>query len=145
MATTANFALAPNVGRVKISGVAASNTSRTGSGTEGTNIFNVFTAGANGSRIDRIIATAAGTLAVTTAGMIRFFISNSDNSDKTFYREWGVTSVVPSASAVGWTNYTTSKLDAGLCLKAGEKLWVSVHTVDAAGNQFDIVVEGGDF
>lgn len=145
MAVTANFALVPNVGRVKISGVAASNTSRTGSGTEGTNIFNVFTAGTNGSRIDRIIATAAGTLNVTTAGLIRFFISGPAGTDKTFYREWAVTAVTPSASAAGWTNYTTSKIDGGLCLKSGEKLWVSVHTVDGAGNQFDIVVEGGDF
>ena len=145
MATTANFALTPNIGRTRISGVGSLNTARNGSGTEGTTIFLAFTAGANGSRIDRVIVNAAGTLAATTAGMARFFISGSDGTNKRLWREWQITAGTPSASAVGYTNYTTSKIDGGLALKAGEKLWVTSHIADAAGNQFDIVIEGGDF
>ena len=145
MSTTAQFSNIPNIGRARISGVAALNTSRDGSGTAETNIFNCFTAGDNGSRIDRVIVNAAGTLAASTAGMVRFFISGSDGSNKRLWREWAVTAVTPSASAVGYTNYTTSKIDGGLALKSGEKLWVSSHIADSAGNQFDIIIEGGDF
>lgn len=145
MATTANFALTPNVGRTRISGIGSANTARNGSGAEGTTIYLAFTAGANGARVDRFIASAAGTLAVTTAGMIRVFISSAGGTDKRFWREWQVTAVTPSASAIGWTNYTTSKIDGGLSLNAGEQIWVTSHFSDAAGNQFDIIVEGGDF
>ena len=145
MAVTAQFSNTPNVGRVRIAGTGALNTARDGSGTEGTTIFLAFTAGASGSRIDRVIVNAAGTLAATTAGMVRFFISGSDGTNKRLWREWAVTAVTPSASAVGYTNYTTSKIDGGLALKSGEKLWVTSHIADAAGNQFDIIIEGGDF
>ena len=145
MAVTANFALTPNVGRVRISGTGSANTARNGSGVEGTTIFLAFTAGANGARVDRFIANAAGTLAATTAGMARFFISGSDGTNKRLWREWQITAATPSASAIGYTNYTTSKIDGGLPLNAGEKLWVTSHIVDSAGNQFDIVIEGGDF
>ena len=145
MATTANFALTPNIGRARISGAAALNTARDGSGTEGITIHLAFTAGANGSRVDRVIVNAAGTLAATTAGMARFFISNSDGTSKRLWREWQITAATPSASAIGYTNYITSKIDGGLALKAGEKIWVTSHIADSAGNQFDIVIEGGDF
>ena len=145
MAVTANFAQTPNLGRARISGVGAVNTARDGSGVEGTTIFLAFTAGANGSRVDRFIAIAAGTLAATTAGMIRVFISSAGGVNKRLWREWQVTAVTPSASALGYTNYTTSKIDGGLALKAGEQIWVTSHFADAAGNQFDIIVEGGDF
>ena len=145
MAVTANFALTPNVGRVRISGTGAANTARDGSGVEGTTIFLAFTAGANGARVDRFIANAAGTLAATTAGMIRVFISSAAGANKRLWREWQVTAATPSANALGYTNYTTSKIDGGLALKAGEQIWVTSHFADAAGNQFDIIVEGGDF
>ena len=145
MALTANFALTPNVGRARISGTGAANTARDGSGVEGSNIFLAFTAGANGARIDRVIANAAGTLAATSAGMIRVFISQASGLNKRLWREWQVTASTPSASALGYTNYTTSKIDGGLALKAGEQIWVTSHFSDTAGNQFDIIVEGGDF
>ena len=145
MAVTANFALTPNVGRARISGAGTANTARNGSGVEGSTIFLAFTAGANGARVDRFIAIAAGTLAATTAGMIRVFISDAGGINKRLWREWQVTATTPSASALGYTNYTTSKIDGGLSLKSGEQIWVTSHFADAAGNQFDIIVEGGDF
>ena len=145
MAVTAQFSDIPNIGRARISGAGAPNTARDGSGAEGTNIFLAFTAGANGSRVDRVIVNAAGTLAATTAGMARFFISGSDGTNKRLWREWQITAATPSNSAIGYTNYATSKIDGGLPLKAGEKLWVSSPFSDVAGNQFDIIIEGGDF
>ena len=145
MAVTANFALTPNVGRARISGAGTANTARNGSGVEGTTIFLAFTAGENGARVDRFIANAAGTLAPTTAGMIRVFISDAEGVNKRLWREWQVTASTPSASALGYTNYATSKIDGGLALNAGEQIWVTSHFADTAGNQFDIIVEGGDF
>lgn len=145
MAVTANFALTPNIGRARITGAAAGNVARDGSGVEGSTIFLAFTAGVNGSIIDRFIVNAAGTLVATTAGMIRVFHSPGEGANKRLWREWAVTTATPSASVAGYTNYTTSKIDGGLALKAGEQLWVSSHIVDVAGNQFDVIVEGGDF
>ena len=145
MAVTANFALTPNVGKARISGVGAANTARDGSGVEGSTIFLAFTAGVSGARIDRFIANAAGTLAATTAGIIRVFISDAGGLNKRLWREWQVTAATPSASALGYTNYTTSKIDGGLALKGGEQIWVTSHFADSSGNQFDIIIEGGDF
>ena len=54
------FVLTPNCPVINIPGVVASaNTARDGSGTLGTNIFNLFTAGSNGSRVDSIKFTSA--------------------------------------------------------------------------------------
>ena len=143
MAVTAQFSDTPKIGNALITGTSAINTARDGSGTEGTNIFQCFAAGTNGSRIDRVIVSASGTLNATTAGMVRFYISNG--TTKMLWREWAVTAVTPSNSAVGYTNLTTSKIDEGLVLPTGYSLWVSASVVDALGNQFAVTVQGGDF
>lgn len=145
MAVTAQFANTPNVGRTRISGVAAANTARDGSGTEGTNIFLLFTAGVNGARVDRIIYTAAGTLVANTAGCLRVFISAAAGSNKRLWREYPISATTPSVSAVGANNFNTSTIDGGLALGAREQLWVTSHIADSAGNQFDVVAQGGDF
>lgn len=145
MSTTAQFAAVPNIGRARISGVAAANTNREGTGTEGTNIFLLFTAGASGSRVDRIIYSACGTLVANTAGCIRVFISAAGGANKRLWREYPIATTTPSASAAGANNYSASTIDGGLSLAAGEQLWVTSHIADAAGNQFDIIAQGGNF
>lgn len=143
MSATAQFTAVPNVGRVRISGASAINTNRDGTGTEGTNIFQLFTAGANGSRIDKIIVRAAGTVAVTTAGMIRIFIS--DGTNKRLYNEIPVTAVTPSASAVGFNNNSTSSIDGGLIIPSGFSIWVTSEKAGTTGDQFDVIALGGNF
>jgi hypothetical protein len=69
MASTINFANVPRVSGVTIS---TANTNRDGTGTLGT----VITAGANGTRIDRIRAQA---IVTTTAGRVRLFLYDGAN------------------------------------------------------------------
>lgn len=66
MASAINFASTPRVSGVTI---ATANTNRDGTGTLGT----VITAGANGTRIDRVRVQATDT---TTAGRVRLFLYN---------------------------------------------------------------------
>jgi len=143
MSATAQFCAIPNTGKVRISGVAALNTARDGSGTLATNIFTLFTAGANGSYVDKIRIHACGTAAITTAGMIRIFIK--DAVGITLYMEIPVTAVTPSASVAGFNNDATATINGGLTLKNGASLLVTSHISDTTGNQFDIIAEGGDY
>lgn len=143
MSATAQFSAVPNVGQVRISGASAVNTGRDGSGTEGTNIFQLFTAGANGSRIDRIIVRAAGTVAATTAGTIRIFLSNG--TVKRLWLEIAIAAVTPTASVVGFNNNSTSAIDGGLVIPSGWSVWVSSEKAGTTGDQFDVIAQGGNF
>jgi hypothetical protein len=143
MSATAQFSAVPNIGQVRISGAAAINTGRDGSGTEGTNIFQLFTAGANGSRIDRIIVRAAGTVAATTAGALRIYLSNG--AVKRLWNEIPITAVTPTASAVGFNNNSTSAIDGGLVIPSGWSVWVSSEKAGTTGDQFDVIAQGGNF
>lgn len=143
MSVTAQFSATPKIGMARITGTGAANTARDGSGTEATNIFNVFSAGASGSRIDKVHVTACGTLAANTAGMLRLFIS--DGTNKRLYREITLAATTPSASAVGVNNFSSAAIDLGLILPDGHSLWATSHFADAAGNQFDVIASGGDF
>ena len=143
MAVTAQFSATPKIGMVRISGVAAANTARDGSGTEGTNIFQILTAGVNGTRVDKIHVTAAGSLSANTVGMIRVFIS--DGVNKRIWRDITIASATASASVAGANNFAAAKIDEGLVLQAGHSIWVTSHYSDAAGNQYDVIATGGDF
>ena len=143
MAIAAQFAEVPNVGMAKITGASGSNTSRIGAGTPNTDIWSVFTTGASGSRIDKISIRAAGTVVVTMVGTIRLFVSADNGTTKRLLKEILVTAITPSASAEGF-NYVYIP-DGGLILPTGYTLWVSSQVVDIAGNQFDVIVQGGNF
>src|ERR1041385_2452304 len=71
------FSLTPNVSSVTLTTTAA-NTSSAGGGTVATDIFKVFTTGANGSFVQKIrfmsVASAANTTGVATT--LRVFISS---------------------------------------------------------------------
>jgi hypothetical protein len=89
MSSTANFAATP---RSEVATISTANTNRDGTGT----ITSVFTAGANGSRVERIEIKANAT---TTAGMVRLFRKKGAGAWK-LWREYAITAVTPSASAV---------------------------------------------
>jgi hypothetical protein len=107
----------------------------------GTNLFEMFNAGAYGSRIDRITVNAAGTLVATTAGMIRIW--HYDGTNYTLVKELAVSAITPSASAVGWVGVW--QILGGLSMGTGNKIYISSHIADSAGNQFDALAEGGDY
>jgi hypothetical protein len=135
MAANPAFAATPRNGVVQIS---TANANRDGSGTVGT----VFTAGANGSRIDKVTAKAQTT---TTAGMIRLFVHNGTSYFLAY--EMTVDAITPSATLAGWTETAPVTETGGandifpLILPNGYSLRASTEK----GETFNIHAQGGDF
>jgi hypothetical protein len=132
MATQAQYASVPKVGVGQIS---TANTNRDGTGTIGT----VFTAGANGSRIDMIDLQATAT---TTAGMIRLFVHDGTNA--ILIGELPVTAVTPSGTLPAWTaqlNTNTMTQLLPITIPTGWSLRASTNNAEA----FNVIAFGGDF
>lgn len=127
MSSTANFAATP---RSEVATISTANTNRDGTGT----ITSVFTAGANGSRVERIEIKANAT---TTAGMVRLFRKKGAGAWK-LWREYAITVVTPSASAV-----TFSALDDVIAEILSSDIQIGASTHNAEG--FEVHISGGDF
>lgn len=99
--------------------VSTANTNRDGSsGTFAT----IYTAPADGSRIEYIRAIATGT---TTAGMIRLFFATTSGGTKYLIGEMGVSAATPSASVQTWSGefvFTRPFL-----MKSGYTLFATTH------------------
>jgi hypothetical protein len=127
MATAPAYAATPNTGFVNIS---TANTARDGTGTLGI----VFTAGASGSRIDRITITARAT---TTAGVVRLYIS--DGTNHALYSEHLVSAITPSATVAVFATEIIPNIP--ITLKSGQTLRASTHNAES----FTVAAFGGDF
>lgn len=147
--TSPIFTLTPNI-NFTLSAFTA-NTTRTLTG--GT-AYQLFTAGANGSRIDEIRINSLGT---NVATVMRFWINNgtatASLSSNVLFTEVscpsttvsevaGLSPIIMKAGA-GSPSGTPPLPDNGLVLKANYQLWATVGTVVAAG--FSVVVLGGDY
>jgi hypothetical protein len=130
MATAPAFAATPRCAVVQAT---AANANRDGSGT----IATLLTAGASGSRIERVRIQAAGT---TTAGVVRLFIH--DGSSARLIREAMVTAITPSTSIAAFSaDVDFSGPDQVLVLPTGYSLRVSTHNAET----FNVFAIGGDF
>lgn len=132
MAANAQYAATPKLG---IGQVSVANTNRDGTGT----IATIFSAGANGSRVDAIDLKSVGT---TTAGMIRLFIH--DGANARLLTEVPVTAITPSGTLPSWeaqlnTNTMTQILP--LLLPTG----YSLHAATNNAETFNVIAQGGDF
>lgn len=125
MASTPQYVGVPKSPTVAIS---TANTNRDGAiGVYGT----LMTAGASGSRIDKITIKATGT---TTAGMIRFFVGTA------LIKEVPVMAVAPSGTLPSWSQEVV--FDGGLVLAASTVVKVNTNNAEA----FNVTVtNGGDF
>ncbi len=127
MASDPIFAVTPNLGTAQIT---AATTVRDGTGS----LVTAFTAGANGSRVDRITVTATVT---TAAGSIMIFVS--DGTVTRLLREIPVLATTASTTAVAWVG----QLPIALTLKPG---WtIKAGATVATGQPFNVLVEGADF
>jgi hypothetical protein len=108
---------------------ATANTARDGSGT----IATLYTAGANGARIDKITVQATVT---TTAGVIRLFRKVSAGTFR-LYREIVVTAVPPSTTVEAWSYILTEPI----ILSANDVLGISTNNAEA----FNGFADGGDY
>lgn len=125
MATSPQYVGTPKSPSVTIS---TANTNRDGAtGTYGT----LMTAGASGSRVDRINLTATGT---TTAGMVRLFVGTA------MIKEIPVIAITPSATQPTFSADVV--FDNGLILQSGAVLKASTEKAESINLT---VLSGGDF
>ncbi|MFD0669727.1 hypothetical protein ACT80S_18555 [Ramlibacter sp. MAHUQ-53] len=132
MASTPAYAATPKCG---IGQISTANTARDGTGTIGT----VFTAGANGSRIDAIDLKATGT---TTAGMVRLFIHNGTTAY--LLTEVPVVAITPSATLPAWEallNANSMSQVLPIILPTGYSLRAATNNAET----FNVTAFGGDF
>jgi hypothetical protein len=126
MASSPAYTATPRTERATIS---AANTNRDGTGT----IVNLFTAGTNGSRVERITICATAT---TTAGMVRFYLFDGTNTD--LWREIPITAISPNGTVPA---YYMQLSGLALILSPNKSLKVSTNNAES----FRIIAEGGDF
>lgn len=132
MASIPQYAATP---RQAIAQVSVANTNLDGTGTLAT----VFTAGADGSRIDSIAIKA---VAATTAGMIRLFIHDGTNARLRY--EIPVGAITPGTSTPSWQadmSIDTMSALLPLILPTGYSLRAATHK----GETFNVIAAGGDF
>lgn len=160
MAVTATpiYVQTPNVGSLNaVVSTAMTNTkSFDGTETAGTALALVFTAGANGSRLDQVTcrltstngATASGTSAAT---LVRFWINNGSANttagNNIFIGEVAIpATAVTALGTAALTVYALSLPAGGLNLPAGYKIYGGT-TVAAGGTNIAIALSafGGDY
>lgn len=128
MAGKPQFAATPNVG---VAALSAANTNRDGSGA----LVDLFTAGAAGSRVDKVVVKATQT---TAAGMIRLFLKPGAAAAQ-LLTEVPVNPIVPSASLPAFE--TVLDLLGGITIPSGSKLQAATHNAET----FVVTAFGGDF
>lgn len=126
--------------------VTTANTAKDGTGT----VVTVFTAGADGSRIDQIKVRALGT---NVATVLRFFVNNGSTNataaNNSLIHETTIASTTLSETAALTDNNITISVNTTETvvpipyLPAGYKINVTIGTTVAAGLQ--ITVHGGDY
>lgn len=143
MANTPNFVASANIGFARPT---ALNGASDGSGTLGTNIFDLVTAPAGaGTRVDRITirgSSVSGT-GTSTATIIRLFLTDHLGANPRIFDEILIPAGSKSNVAVS-ANSGTISFPGGLLLKAGQKIQVTQSTYSLDANQFDIVAYGGN-
>ena len=144
--TSPIFGLTPNVTGVVIT-TASTNTSSTGTGTVATNMFRAFTAGANGSYIQKIrfmsTATAPNNSVATT---LRIFISSiasgaTTAADTSLSGEIAVP-IIATDNATNSTNFYDFPLN--IAIPTNNYIYVSQHTAQT-NTQWIAVAFGSDY
>ena len=131
MSTAAQYASTVTTAAVQVT---TANTARDGTGTLGTTLITVLTAGASGTRIDDIYMVATG---ITTAGVIRLFVFDGTNTR--LLSETLVAAITPGTSVQVWSNTLLSQ---AIVLKTGYSLRATTNNTET----FNIIVtRAGDF
>jgi thiamine pyrophosphokinase len=135
--TTPIFTLTPKAATARI---AAANTARDGSGT----LVSLFTAGANGSRVDFVTFTSSQVTAAASAARVqRVFLSDESGLNPRLISEVVMSAVTASNTAIGAT--TTITFTNGLIINAGQIISVSQSVYGSAADATDVLLRGGNF
>lgn len=120
--------------------IAAANTARDGSGT----LVNLFTAGANGSRIDFITFTSAqATVGASAARVQRIFVTDTSGLNSRLISEVAMSAVTSSNTAIGAT--ATVTFTNGLILASGQIIQVSQSVYGSAADGTHVIARGGSY
>ena len=135
--TTPIFTLTP---KAVTASIAAANTARDGSGT----LIDLFTAGANGSRLDFITFTSAqATAAASAARVQRVFLTDTGGINPRLISEIVLSAVTASNTAIGST--ATITFTNGLILASGQIVKVTQSVYGSAADGTHAFARGGDF
>lgn len=153
MTTAAQFTGGANNQSVKF-GSAALTTSDGSGGTVGTNIFLLYTPGANDSYVEacRIVGVASAASTATAATSCRIYRSTVNTGSTTTANthliwEGALPSVTADSAtaAVNWTDVPLGFRLAGSNATTPEYLLISVGTVNAASTSQDATVFGANY
>lgn len=143
------FTLAPRFSGTRIT-AAVSNSQ--GSGTIGTDHFLAFTAGANGSYLQKVRFTLGGATANTAsvAGILRVYLSTQSSGTITSANTWliqEVTAATQTPNVVTTLTGATYPIDVALnfAIQSGYNILVSVSAVAGANTVWVATTYGGDY
>lgn len=160
--TSPIFPLTPNMGvqNVVLSTAMTNTKAFDGSDTAGTALALVYTAGANGSRIDTIIVRLTSTNGATASGtsnatLVRFWLNNgSANTTATnnSIMSWDVAipattvTALDTVALVPYNALTNSPMSSGISIPASYRIYAGL-TVAAGGTNIgvSVTVQGGDY
>lgn len=131
------FGLTPNNGRARVT---AANTASDGSGTLNTG----FTAGSNGSIVDRIrYMNSQATAALSSAMVARVFETDNAGANPRLILEFTVAAATRSTTVTGAGSYID--IPGGKKLMNGQLLKVIQSVYAGAQDQMDYTFEGWDY
>ena len=132
------FTITPNIGQAISTGTA--NTASDGSGSMAT----LFTAGINGSRIERITyQNAQNAPAASSAMLIKIFLTNTSGENPRLLSEIAVPAATRTASAVGASG--TLLFTNGLVIPSGTLVKVAQSVYAGDNDLMHFTAEGGNF
>jgi hypothetical protein len=139
MASTPNFPGTPDV--TWINGITAANTAKDGTGTLGTDIFEVFVAHAtNGSHVQKLIARPRGT---NVATVLRLFVNNGSSNGTAANNALINELTLPATTNSETASLAAPELILNLSLQPGHRLLATIGTAVAGG--YAVSVWGGDY
>jgi hypothetical protein len=130
---------------VRITGATASaNLGSDGSGTPGTNLFAVVTAGVDGTRVDGVrFRNSQTTQTASSATLHKVFLSNTGGTNLRLVGEIATGNVTRSATVIGATSIIT--FDQPIIMQSGQVMYVAQSVVAGAADQFDAIAYAADY
>ena len=135
--TTPIFTLTPNC---KGSTIVAANTARDGSGS----LVTAFTAGANGSLLNKITFTnAAASVGASVLKVVRVFVTDTAGANP-YIRSEALLPLITSSNTVLGATVTITFTD-GLVLASGQIVKVTQSLCATSADNSQVFAEGGDY
>lgn len=143
------FSAVPAVSLSTITPSINANAKDDGTGTIGTDMVLAFSAGSNGSFVQKLRVKVASSVAATSmsATVIRFFLSsvNSGATTETNTKLFGELAI-PAIQAAATTSATQEfDLPVGFAIPSGMYILAATHVVAATNTRFHITAIGGNY